>query len=516
MPNKNTDALFQLICSLEKSEKRHFKLYIKRSSAKEDLKIIQLFDAMDNLEEYDEKLLLKKLPFVTKPQLANLKTHLYKQLLASLRLLKRSENIDLQLTEHLDDARLLYNKGLKLQSLKILERAKEIAKNNHKFNFLAQVISLEKKIETLHITRSSTERTLALTEEALQISTHIDRVTRLSNLALLLYRWYIKNGHARNEEDSKDLDKFFKEQLPADVAGITEFYELLYLYQSYCWYAFIRQDFLQYYRYSQKWIDLFDADPFMIGVETGHYVKGMHNLLNAHFDLRNFPEFQKTLHKFEEYAQSPVGNQHDNFRVHTFVYIASAKINWHLMLGTFKEGLALVPEIEQKLDEYAQYIDSHRILVFNYKIATLYFGSGDYSTSIDYLQKIINGEADLRIDLQCYARLLHLMAHYELGNDTIIESLTKSVYRYMAKMKNLTVVEEEMFRFLRNSFKLTARQLKPEFEKFLQTIKHLERNRFETRSFVYLDVISWLESKVYGKPLSTIIHDKYLASKRRV
>ena len=27
--------------------------------------------------------------------------------------------------------------------------------------------------------------------------------------------------------------------------------------QSYCWYAFIRQDFLMYYRYTQKWVDLF-------------------------------------------------------------------------------------------------------------------------------------------------------------------------------------------------------------------------------------------------------------------
>ncbi len=83
-----SDTLFQLICSLEKSEKRHFKLYIKRSSAKEDLKIIRLFDALDKLPEYDEKILLKKLPDITKPQFYNLKTHLYKQLLASLRLLK--------------------------------------------------------------------------------------------------------------------------------------------------------------------------------------------------------------------------------------------------------------------------------------------------------------------------------------------------------------------------------------------------------------------------------------------
>ena len=39
--------LFQLIKSLEKAEKRHFKLYIKRSSGNEDLKIVRLFDALD-------------------------------------------------------------------------------------------------------------------------------------------------------------------------------------------------------------------------------------------------------------------------------------------------------------------------------------------------------------------------------------------------------------------------------------------------------------------------------------
>ena len=145
MANRSTDILFQLIRSLEKSEKRHFKLYIKRSSGNEDLKIVQLFDALDKMQDYDEKLLFKKLPF-TKSQISNLKTHLYKQVLASLRLLKTTENTDLQLSEHMDNARLLYNKGLKHQSLKILERAKEIAKANNKLNFLAQLISLEKKL----------------------------------------------------------------------------------------------------------------------------------------------------------------------------------------------------------------------------------------------------------------------------------------------------------------------------------------------------------------------------------
>jgi len=515
MPSRFTDTLFQLVHSLEKAEKRNFKLYIKRSSSNEDLKIIELFDALDKLDEYDETVLLKKLSSIKKPQLSNTKVHLYKQLLASLRLLKSTDSIDMQLNEQLDYARILYNKGLYQQSLKILEKAKETAKEHYKYNFLTQVISWEKKIETLHITRSIQDKGTILANEAVEVNTRVDMVARMSNLSLQLYSFYIKNGHARNEKDEIGVTAFFNKNLPDNATTQTGFYERFYLYQSYCWYAFIRQDFLMYYRYAQKWNNIFNEQPLMIKVETGYYIKGLHNLLNAHFDLRNFKGFEITLKEFKEFAATPLANHHDNHRIQTFIYINSATINQHFMLGTFAEGLKMVPELEAKLKEYDLYLDNHRILVFNYKIANLYFGSGNYDIAVDYLQKIINDNIDLRIDLQCYSRLLHLMAHYELGNFEIIDSLVKSVYRYMAKMGNLTVVEEIMFKFLRNSFLQPRSKIKQELENFLHSIKKLEKNRFQTRTFAYLDIISWLESKVYQKPLSEIIGNKYLNSKQR-
>lgn len=513
MANRFSDTLFQLVHSLEKAEKRHFKLYIKRSSAKEDLKVIQLFDALDKMEEYDERSIFKKIPSLTKPQLGNLKTHLYKELLASLRLLKTSDNIDLQLSEHLDDARILYNKGLKQQSLKIIERAKELARINQKYNTLVQLISLEKKIEILHITRSPIEKMEQLADESMEISRHIDRVTRLSNLALLLFRWYVMNGHARNEEDEKNIKIFFRNNFPKEVQNISGFYEQLHLYQSYCWYAFIRQDFLMYYRYAQKWVDLFEEQPLLKGVETGHYIKGMHSLLNAHFDLRNFHAFDKTLQQFEAFAQTEEASRHDNFSTHTSIYINSARINGHLMKGTFSQGVKLVPEIEEKLDSYSVFVDQHRILVFNYKIASLYFGNGQYEKAIDYLMRITNGSQELRIDLQCYARLMHLLCHYELDNFEILDSLAKSAHRFFSKMKNLTVVEEAMFQFLKKNYP-SRKEIKEGLKLFLRQIKHLEKSRFETRSFAYLDIISWVESKVYEKTLEEIIYSKYLNSKR--
>jgi len=514
MPNVSTDALFQLVKSLEKSEKRSFKLYAKRNSSSDELKIVHLFDALDKMDEFDEEQLLKKNKSITKLQLSNIKSHLYRELLASIRLLKSEDNIDIQLHEQLDYARILYNKGLYLQSLKILYKIKEHAKATNQVSFLPQVLFLEIKIESLHITRSMQDKAESLSREVNDANNRLQMIGQLSNLSLQLYSWYIKNGHARNKNDEAAVKSYFETSLGFDVKTVDGFYEKLYLYQSYCWYAFIRQDFLMYYRYTQKWVDLFEKEPMMIGIETTHYIKGMHNLLGAHFDLQNDSKFAAELERFEDFSTSAAMHNNDNNRIQTFVYLYIAKINRHFMLGTFSAGTELIPEIEGFVLENKMYIDRHRILVFYYKFASLYFGSGNYDKAIDYLNKIINWKVDLRTDLQCYARLLHLIAHYELGNFQLLEYLIKSVYRFMAKMENLSVVEEEMFKFLKKAFNLTPAKLKPEFQKLLDKLKKYENSSSETRAFAYLDVISWLESKINKVPVQDIIRKKYLAKNK--
>jgi hypothetical protein len=515
MPNRSSDALFQLIKSLEKSEKRNFKLYITRNSSSLDLKSIQLFDAMDKMDEYDEVQLLNKNKNIRKAQLSNAKAHLYREILSSLRLIRNDDNIDIQLHEQLDYARILYNKGLYLQSLRTLDRIKESAREHHQDTFLLEVLFFEKAIESLHITRSMQDRADQLAGELDGVNDRVRLISQLSNLALQLYSWYIRHGVARNEKDEAAVQEFFEAAMPADLSQCLGFYEKLYLYQSYVWYGFIRQDFLMYYRYTQKWVDLFEREPFMLAVETSQYIKGMHNLLGAHFDLLNDQKFRETLKQFEAFSHSDLVVNNVNNRIQTFVYLYISKLNQHFIDGTFTEGLSLVPYIEEKLTAYWIYLDRHRILVFYYKIACLYFGSGDYEKTIDYLNKIINWKVDLRTDLQCYSRLLHLIAHYELGNFDLLEYLTKSVYRFMAKMESLSLVEEEIFRFLRKAFLVTPDRLKPEFSKLLGKLKTYEKSRFETRAFMYLDVISWLESKIAGVPVQDVIREKFLNGTRR-
>jgi hypothetical protein len=508
-PSRSSDALFQLVKSLTKAEKRNFKLFVGRNSASGDLKIAQMFDLIDKMGEYDESALAKKNTTLKKEQIPNLKANLYRQILASLRIMREEVNIENYLHEQLEYARILYDKGLYQQSLRLLERMREQAKHYHQNSFLLQALVFEKKIESLHITRSMRHRAEELSQEVRLLNEKLAMVGSLSNLALQLYSWYIHYGHARDAKDATAIRAFFEAQLPVGAQQAEGFFEQLYLYQSYCWYAFISQDFLLHYRYARRWADLFKAHPQMLRIEAPYYIKAMHNLLLAHFMLRNQRGFETDMQQFEAFAGSEDAQFNENVQVQTKIYGYIAKLNGHFLAGDFEGGIALVPDLEAFLGQYAAQTDRHRELVFYYKIACLYFGNGDHARSIDYLHRIIHWKVDLRSDLQCYARLLHLIAHYELGNYTILEHLIKSVYRFMAKMEHLSVVEEEIFRFIRRSFALTSKaQIKSALAQLLERLRKYENNPYEGRSFMYLDVIGWLESKVTGRTIAEVLREK--------
>ena len=79
-----------------------------------------------------------------KEQLSNLKAHLYKQILISLRLNPSHQNIRIQIREQLDFATILYHKGLYTQSLKILDKAKSLAIANEEKNIATKLLNWKK------------------------------------------------------------------------------------------------------------------------------------------------------------------------------------------------------------------------------------------------------------------------------------------------------------------------------------------------------------------------------------
>ena len=514
MPNKYTDPVFQLIKSLTRSEKRHFRLFTDRPGAGEGLKFLQLFDALDALDAldgYDEERIVAQVPALKKAQLANLTANLYKQLLSSLRVYHAGQNPDIQLHEQLDYARVLYNKGFYQQSLRMLEKTKVAAQQAELPHVSLLAIDFEKLIESQYITRSLKDRAETLATEALDTVTHLARMHELSNASLRLYGLYLKAGHARNQTDHERITAFFEANVPATMGPDSTFFEKLYFYQAHVWYHTLNQDFRACYRYAQKWVDLFEEAPHLKDTQAMLYIKGLHNLLATLFNLMYYSKFMEVLQQLEDFAANQTRRASPNIEALLFQYIYTSRINAYFLEARFTEGLAIVPELLENLVLYRSQLDLHRTLVFYYKIASLYFGSGQFRKAIEYLNLIIDQkDLSLREDLQCFARILNLVAHYEAGDDASLEYQVRSVYHFLGKMDDQQPMQVEIFRFLRRVGSFAPNQLKDEFIRLKDKLVAIYANPYDRRPFLYLDLISWLESKIAGVPVQDVMRRKFL------
>lgn len=245
------------------------------------------------------------------------------------------------------------------------------------------------------------------------------------------------------------------------------------------------------------------------------FLKGNHYLLESLFYVKYSSQFKKTLDRMEVMAESKDFPKNDNISSLTFLYINSNKLNLHFMEGNFKKALYLVKIVEYGIAKHKDRIDEHHIMMLYYKIACLYFGIGDNKTCIQYLKKIIsNKNLKMREDLMCFARVLSLVAHYEAGMDYHLEVQLKSTYKFLLKMDDLHEVQKEMIKFLRNLGSIYPSDLRNEFQKLHTQLKKYEDHPFEKRAFLYLDIISWLESHLENKPVGEIIREKAIAVTR--
>lgn len=509
MSTTSTDNLIKLIQSLSKAEKRSFKLYANRnSSTQEELKFLQLFDFIDKSSNYSDELALIKLTEIKKTQLSNIKAHLYKQILTSLRLQYTSHHIEIEIRELIDYSTVLYQKAFYNQALKMLEKAKIIAQKSNSILLSLEIVEFEKKIESQYITRSIVTRSDELTLESAELQQHVESSIDYSNLALQLYALYLKVGFSRNEKDYLFTKEFFYSRLKPNRIDEMKFEEKMHLYNAYVWFYYMNQDFLMCYKYARLWVDLFVEYPDMREFKREMYLKGMHNLLNALFNLRSYKRFSEELNNLELYQFS--NREQENELILHNLYLFSNRINKHYLEGTFSEGLEIVPEIIDYIDRYSKQLDSHRIMVFYYKIACLYFGNGDNKKSIYYLNKVIQfKEESLREDIQSFARILNLIAHFELGNDLLVEYQIKSVYRFLIKMGDLHGVQREILNFLRQLPITSNNELLRAFKILHHKLVKLSLQPFEKRPFLYLDIISWLECKIENKPVQEIIQQKF-------
>ena len=511
MPKLQIDKLVYLINSMTKAEKRSFRLYANRNANASDSLFMQLFDFIAKEGHCDEKAILIKIPKLKKSQISNLKANLFKQILTGLRLTDRNKFEEINVREQIDFAKILYERGMYKTCLEVLDKAKKRAIEINYETLALSILYFEKRIESQHVTGS-----MAATADRLAIQSNclleeIGITNKLSNASLLLYGEYLKHGYVKSAEDFERLKLFFKAQIPEVQIQTLSFYQKLYYFQSHVWYYNMGQDFVNYYKYALRWVELFIEDPSKQELATTPFIKGYHNLLNALFMTGRRDKFNEALQKFDALDILSKSNVSENERSLFHLVKSVHLLNFIFVNAAYNEPTQSFLEFEKVLNTNAYNWDPHRLLVFNYKMGCVYFGMGQLDKAILYLNKVADAyKPGFREDIQSFARILNLIVHFDLGNESLVSYQVKSLYRFLSKLSELQKVQLEIIKFLRRTPKMMAQNMNSEFQSLKDKLEHIETEPFEKRPFLYLDIISWLNSKIKGVSMKAAIQDKLL------
>ena len=467
MPKTQKESLFRLVKSLSKSEKRQFKLYVNRLESNTDKKFIALFDLLDKMSVYDEQKIANS-KIVKREQLSNVKSHLYRQILVSLRLSISSTNKRLQLREQLDYVYILYNKGLYEQSLQMLQRVKVQAVKLDERATEFQAIEFEKAVQTQYLSKTSFDYVSEIATQSTQIASHNEVTAKLSSLALLLYAKNVHYGYVKNDKEFKDITTFFEshiEEIDLENAGFSESF---WYYKSHLLYSILVQDLLSAYKFANKWVELFYMSPDMIQLHPVFFIRGHQHLFEILYLLKYMSKFKMALERFESTLAQPSFPKNHNISPYIFMGRYNNKINFHFLEGSFDEAIPLIPDVLNGVVQHADQLDQHHIMVLYYKIACIYFGAGNLQKCIAYLQLIISDKS-LRVhqDLMCFSRVLNVVAHYDSGLDYELETQVKQTYKFLLKMDELQAVQKEMIRFMRSLTDIYPNELKEAFRQHI-------------------------------------------------
>lgn len=509
MSKDSSDSLFLLIHRMSKSEKRFFKLMASRQE-KGDGKFIRLFDRLEKMKTYNEETLLKLEPSLSRRQLPNQKAFLADYLLRCLTLCNSADLPDLRLNEMVSAARILYEKCLYRDCIRMIDKAKKAALKQERPVQLLELLQLESLVTRHSVRAHHAERVLETVERSQKLLKQLDTANRFRNLSIRLNTFYVQSGFIRNKQELEKVARFFRKNLPAYDEKKLDFTEKLQLYYALTGYYFFIQDFTNGYRYARRWVALFEQRPEMIRDYTEMYIQALNSLLvvqNKLGMLREFEQVHRMLVSLKRSSPRPL-TENENLNLFKAIYIH--ELNRHFMRGEFRSGIRIVARLEGELNRFIPLLDHHSLLLFYYKIACLYFGADQFKRALFWLNRIIlQKDISVREDLHGFARILALICHFELGNDRLAEAHIISLYRFLLRKGKISAYHQLILDFLRKLHRnVSPRELDKLFRGLKEKLLPLSRLRFEKKSFYYFDIITWLESRIEKRTMEQVIKEK--------
>lgn len=516
MSSKVNNALFDLIHSLTKSEKRYFKLMSSRHAIGGENNYIVLFDAIEKQSVYDEEKLFKIFKgeaFLNRFSIT--KKRLYDHILSSLDAFHSINSTEAQLHKMIHSYDILFEKSLYEQSRRVLRSAEKLAIKNEMHEILLLIAKKEKKLietEGNAINNEEIEKLNNKQNNALDEIVFLNNVWKIKSQLFVLLS---KRGIARNAEEIAVYAEICHPILNNKNGFQTSSIESRYLiYHTLSAYYYAIGDMENSLKQLQLNLQLFDSKKEIFNIEANKQISVFTNAIYVADRLGFHKESLNYLTQLKKFANSI--NPNEDLTIKLFSSISSIDFSLRIRKGDFIGAQKISEKVEQQLIEFGEKITPLRKAFLEFKMAVTAFGNQDYSKALYWINQILNNaELDKTEDIIGFTQLLDLLVHIELNHDKLLPYSLKNTLRFFKTRNRLYDFEKMFLQFISKLIKCQDQfETQNLWEELYNDLTTITDDTFEGIVLEYFDFKSWAESKVNRKSFNSVVQEKYLRNMR--
>jgi hypothetical protein len=482
--------LFHLIKTLKPGEKRYFTLSTQLVGAKKT-NYLQLFEAIDGMQEYDETVLVKKYRkenFVK--NLAAHKNYLYELILDVLRNYNEENVEEWKIKKNVYKIKLLASKGLDEACLKLMEKTKTKAWQYEEYSALEDILEIQLYLfGNLRIGKMSNTFFETMQNEK-------DKLLQIiSDYNFVLGSWHRINLLFINQQKETFAAVVAKAKAIVDQLvslgdkGADYSLKLRNRYLA-CFELFYNSigDAEKCYTYNKMLIEnraIIDERMPNFSVDA---MAVYFNFMVACFKHQRWNEMETYLHKTKDYPILSI--EQEIRRTHNYCYNGML-----LYLATNKmEAAAEVVTIFDAARK--KHVGRYRIdfLLFTQSLCGFYyFLNGEFEKANQWWREIIDGpKYSVEVRTQASTRLYLMLLHLQQGDWEIFDYAIVNAARYIKSANLFGEREKLFFTACKKIIKVTNR--KNELKKLAQAFTEITTPLSE-KSVVNSFIIDWVKRK---------------------
>ena len=499
---KPSNELFELIKSLNQTEKRFFKIYSTRHVIGKKNIYSKLFDVIGKQDSYNEENIIKKFKdqkFIK--YFASEKYYLYNMILDSLDAYHSESSVEYRLNRLLHFCEILYKKSLYIQCSKIIERAEKIAWQNEQFFELQKILSRKRKLIYKDPSLKETEveylieKTFTDQEKVMEFQKNQYEYNYLSETIFSIYK---KTGPARKSEDLEKIKKIIQNPLLKNIKLALSYDAVRFFCSCHIIYNDVVRDDENCFLYSKKLIEHVENNPDRKEENMEGYIASLNGFLIISVRLKKFNDFSSGINKLKNLFEHEKVMRSPDMQLRIFEAISTHELDFYIKTCAYEDAIPLISEIDKKLQAFGERVNlAHRLTIYN-NIVAIYFGSGKYREALRWITRIFNqGEEGIREDISSFARIIVLIIYFELDNIIQLPYLLKSTFRYLTKRERIYKFEKIMLKYVGECLRTNDTLELPDiFTRLRNDLMIIKSDPFESVMFEDIDLIAWLDKKI--------------------